>query len=102
MKFGEYIVILLQKMLHAGYRFTFGDFADSDKDGGHSEVSLHYLRLAADINLFKLVNGKWTYCTLSSDHEEFGKYWESLDPECAWGGRFNDGNHYSITYKGRK
>jgi hypothetical protein len=25
-----------------------------------------------------------------------GEFWEGLHPLCRWGGRFNDGNHYSI------
>ena len=32
----------------------------------------------------------------------FGAFWKSLDPDCCWGGDFNDGNHYSIAYQGRK
>lgn len=29
-----------------------------------------------------------------------GEYWESIGG--AWGGRFNDGNHYSLGHGGRK
>ena len=60
--------------------------------------SLHGLRLAIDLHLFR--NGK--YLTRSEDHQALGEYWESLHPLCRWGGRFDDGNHYSITHGGRK
>jgi len=29
-----------------------------------------------------------------------GEYWESIGG--SWGGRFGDGNHYSLKYKGRR
>lgn len=63
--------------------------------------SLHCDRLAIDLNLFK--NGK--YLTKTEDHRTLGEWWESLSTteyECCWGGWFNDGNHYSIEYGGRK
>lgn len=63
--------------------------------------SLHCDRLAVDFNLFQ--NGK--YCSSTEAHKELGEYWESLgEPgvKTCWGGRFGDGNHYSIEYKGRK
>lgn len=66
------------------------------KSKSHSSKSLHYLKLAVDINLF--FDGK--YLSKTSDHEKFGIYWESLGG--SWGGRFKDGNHYSFSYKGRK
>lgn len=64
---------------------------------GHPR-SLHKLRLAIDLNLFK--NGK--YLTKTSDHEPLGEWWERQHELCRWGGRFGDGNHYSITYRGMK
>ena len=62
--------------------------------------SLHTVRLAIDLNLFR--DGK--YLTTTAAHRPLGEYWESLAPDCCWGGRFkrNDGNHYSIEYQGRK
>lgn len=59
--------------------------------------SLHCDRLAIDLNLFK--DGKWL--TESEDHRPLGEYWESLHELCRWGGRFNDGNHYSLSHEGR-
>lgn len=61
-------------------------------------ASLHSERLAIDLNLFR--NGTWLQTT--EDHRMLGEYWESLHPLCRWGGRFQDGNHYSITHGGRK
>ena len=60
--------------------------------------SLHEVRLAKDMNFFK--NGQYLNATDQLSH--IGMYWESLDPECAWGGRFNDGNHFSLKHEGKK
>jgi hypothetical protein len=82
-----------------GYEFTFGDAARMDQKG-HMKDSLHYSRLAIDLNLF--VNGRWIQ---SGDHpawQDLGGFWESLNPLCAWGGRFGDANHFSLKHGGRK
>lgn len=60
--------------------------------------SLHTLKLAIDLNLFK--DGIWLRNT--EDHKIFGEYWEALNPLCRWGGRFGDGNHYSLEHDGVK
>lgn len=62
----------------------------------HMPNSLHYIGLAIDLNLFK--NGE--YLKDTNDHKELGEFWESLGG--SWGGRFNDGNHYSLEHNGRK
>jgi len=46
-------------------------------------------RLAIDLNLFK--DGE--YLTDTEDHRFLGEFWESLGG--TWGGRWDDGNHYS-------
>jgi hypothetical protein len=69
-------------------------------DGVHMPSSLHYTRLAIDVNLF--VHGEFI---VRGDHaawRDLGNYWEQLDPACSWGGRFNDANHLSVTFGGRK
>lgn len=38
--------------------------------------------------------------TASSGHKLLGEYWESIGG--TWGGRFNDGNHYSLEHNGVK
>lgn len=76
-----------------GYELTFGDTYPYKK---HKLNSLHYLGLAIDFNLFK--NG--VYLTKTEDHAILGNHWESLGG--SWGGRFNDGNHYSVEHNGVK
>ena len=79
-----------------GYELTFGDaYRDSRVTYGHPE-SLHRSRLAIDLNLFK----DQVYLTSTDDHRELGEYWESIGG--TWGGRFNDGNHYSLEHNGMK
>lgn len=60
--------------------------------------SLHILRLAIDLQLFK--DGE--YLTNPSAYQFLGEFWEKLDPECAWGGRFKsvDADHFSLSWGG--
>lgn len=60
--------------------------------------SLHTLRLAIDLNVFR--QGQWLHT--GTQFEDLGIYWESLAPDCRWGGRFQDGNHFSIEHRGVK
>ena len=78
-----------------GYELTYGD---AWARTGHRKGSLHYDRLAVDFNLFR--DGIWL--TATEAHRELGEYWESLHPLARWGGRFSDGNHYSVEHQGRK
>ena len=87
-----------------GYELTLGDAYRDPRVHGHvgekksysSANSVHKDRLAIDLNLFK--NGR--FLTATEDHKMMGEYWESLGG--TWGGRFNDGNHYSLEHQGRK
>lgn len=72
-----------------GYELTFGDTYPGKFK--HSEHGRHPMGLAIDLNLFR--DGK--YLTDTMDHAPLGQYYESLDPHASWGGRWNDGNHYS-------
>ena len=92
--FSELIANLITWAYGHGYKIRCGDFYAHD---GHKQNSNHYIKLAADLNLF------WggAYLTKTEDHNPLGEYWESLPDDCRWGGRFDDGNHYSIIYKGR-
>jgi len=87
-----------------GYELTLGDAyrdarvfgAMGEKKGYGRSNSNHKQRLAIDLNLFK--DGK--YLTKTEDHKPLGEFWESIGG--SWGGRFNDGNHYSIEHNGVK
>lgn len=83
-----------------GYELSIGDgYRDPRVHGvmgvklgyGHAS-SNHKNRLAIDLNLFK----GGVFLQASTDHQPLGEFWEKLHPLCRWGGRFNDGNHYSI------
>ena len=106
--FSRLIVKLMQFAFDNGYEIRCGDFFRDErvhgepgtkKDGSYSHKdSTHKFKLAGDLNLFK--DGK--FLTDDKDHEPLGLYWESLHPLCRWGGRFNDGNHYSLEHEGIK
>ena len=85
--------LLVQYAIELGYGVTLGD---AWAKGGHSKMSCHYIRLAIDINLFKGTK----YLTKTSDHLPLGEFWEGMGG--SWGGRFDDGNHYSIEHQGRR
>lgn len=94
--FTRLIPRLIDKMIADGMQPMIG------KDGlKHMKNSLHYEGLAVDIDL---CDSEGTYLTGTEDHRPFGEYWESLDSNCSWGGRFKggDGNHYSWKFGGRK
>lgn len=85
-----------------GYELTFGDayrdpraFGEVGEEGayGHPK-SNHKRRLAVDFNLFK--DGVWLHD--SADFRFLGEYWEQNGG--AWGGRFGDGNHFSLKHDG--
>lgn len=56
--------------------------------------SLHHKKLAIDINLFK----DGVYLRDTASYEFLGVYWEAMGG--TWGGRFGDGNHFSIEHEG--
>jgi hypothetical protein len=105
-RFVRYVGLLIEYAGQQGYELTFGEAyrtpeqaALNAKAGTGIANSLHTQRLAIDLMLFK--DGR--YLTDSADYVLLGEYWESLAPDCAWGGRFNrpDGNHFSIRHGGR-
>ena len=86
-----------------GYEVTLGEAYRSPAEAARLAAagrgiarSLHTDRLAIDLNLFK--NGR--YLDSTEDHRPLGEWWESIGG--AWGGRFKDGNHYSLAHEGRK
>lgn len=103
-RFTRMVGLLIEYAYQQGYELTFGDAYRDPRVHGQagqklsysSARSLHKERLAVDFNLFR--DGK--YLTRTEDHRLLGEYWESLGG--SWGGRFNDGNHYSLAHGGRK
>ena len=103
-KFVKMLPLLLNKAFELGYDVTLGDaYRDPRVFGalgvrqGYGESnSNHKQRLAIDLNLFK--NGVFLQTT--EDHRPLGEFWESIGG--TWGGRFNDGNHYSLEHNGVK
>lgn len=94
---------LIEYAYSLGYEMSFGEAyrtpeqaALNAKAGKGIANSLHTQRLAIDLNLF--LDGQWLDKT--ADHEPLGIWWESIGG--AWGGRFKDGNHYSLEHGGRK
>lgn len=82
------------------WEFSLGEGFDSERDGGHMHRSLHYVKLAQDLNLF--VNGEYITDGDHPAYKEIGTFWESLHPLARWGGRFGDANHFSVEWEGRK
>lgn len=89
---------LIIKAEEMGYEVTLGDaYRDprlhgvmGEKKGYGSANSFHKQRLAIDINLFKAGQ----YLEGTEAHKPLGEWWESQGG--SWGGRFKDGNHYSL------
>jgi len=79
---------LTHKILVGGQELTYKAYGKRN--------SAHKQKLAIDLNLFK--NGE--YLTKTEDHRPLGEFWESMGG--TWGGRFADGNHYSLEYNGVK
>ena len=104
--FASLVPRLIDHALECGYEVTLGDAYRDPRVFGKVGVqmgygkrySLHKHRLAIDLNLF--LDGR--YLDRTEDHKFLGEYWEGLHPSCAWGGRFNDGNHYSLEHNGRR
>jgi len=77
---------------------TFGDcYRSPSVHYGHPK-STHRSRLAVDFNLF--VDDE--YKTKTEDYKILGEKWESMHSLCKWGGRFEDGNHFSFEHEGVK
>ena len=101
--FAVMVADLIQHANAIGYALTFGEAyrtpeqaALNAANGKGIKNSLHTMRLAVDFNLFN--DGEWL--TETDDFEPLSEFWESLGG--TWGGRFGDGNHFSIEHEGRK
>lgn len=105
-RFVRLVGLLIEHAYSSGYEFSFAEAyrtpqqaALNAQSGAGISNSLHTVRLAIDLNLFKDGN----YLTDSESHRPLGDFWKSLAPDCRWGGDFSrpDGNHYSIAHDGR-
>jgi len=85
-EFARKVPLLILYAYELGYEVTIGDVWART---GHKRRSFHYDKLAIDLNLFR--DGR--YLSATKSHEPLGLFWESLGG--TWGGRFDDGNHYS-------
>ena len=95
-KFAGMVAMLILYAQSQGYEITFGDAYRGERvPYGHAK-SLHRKRLAVDLNLFK----DGVYLPDTESHGVLGLFWESIGG--AWGGRFKDGNHYSLEHEGIK
>ena len=103
-EFTQDVADLIQFIYDSGYECTLGDaYRDPRSHGKMGEdkaygrpTSAHKQRLAIDLNLF--LDGK--YLSTTEAHRLFGEFWEGMTQDNVWGGRFNDGNHYSRRYNG--
>lgn len=103
--FARLIGTLIAFIYESGYEMTFGEAYRSPEEAARLaklglgiKTSLHTSRLALDVNLFK----DGVYLSTEEGHRPIGEWWEHQHPLCRWGGRWGDGNHYSLEHGGRK
>lgn len=108
-EFARLVPRLIDEAYRMGFTVTLGEAWRSKEEaarlaklGKGIKNSLHTVRLAIDINLFK----DGVYLTSTEAHRALGTWWEmqsaGKDYVTAWGGHFGDGNHYSIMHENRK
>jgi len=105
-EFAKLVPRLIDQAHKLGFQVTLGDAYRDPRVHGDMGVrksyshpkSAHKVRLAIDLNLFK--NGQ--YLEGSEAHRPLGEWWEKQHPMARWGGRFDDGNHYSFEHEGIK
>lgn len=95
-KFAHMVALLILHAEQLGYEITLSWAYRPHYFGIGHPKSLHGHRLAQDINLFR--DGE--YLENTEAHQRLGEYWESIGG--TWGGRFGDGNHYSLEHEGVK
>jgi len=103
-KFVRMVADLIVWAYDNGYELTFGDaYRDPRlhgqmgwKVGYGAASSCHKIRLAIDLNLFK----DGVFLDSTEAHTPLGEQWEKMGG--TWGGRFKDGNHYSLEHEGNK
>jgi len=106
-KFTTDIASLIIYAISKGYELRF-----QKEHMNHKVNSLHFIGLAKDFDLF--VDGNYIAKSDAPEWIDLGNYWKSLSKDDminCWGGdfdfnkdgvKFDDGNHFSITYGGVK
>ena len=107
-EFAQRVAVFLLWLSKNGYSVTLGEAWRSDAEAKINAAehigiadSLHRLRLAIDLNLFK--GGRFLSAT--ADYQAAGAAWEALSTTEAlgcWGGTWGDADHFSIEYGGLK
>jgi hypothetical protein len=99
-QFALMLAQLIQKAAEMGYFVIVGEVQRSKAQAKANAAagvgiakSLHTVCMAADISIR---SSDGVYLEENDDYEALGEYWESLGGN--WGGRFGDGNHFSIPY----
>lgn len=104
--FPQLLAKFYMDLKNMGYEFTQGEaYRPPETAKLYSQAgkgitnSLHCLRLALDLNLFK----NNVFLTKLEDYRPAGELWESYSTSqatCAWGGRFQDADHFSLSHNG--
>lgn len=88
-----------------GYELTWGETLRTPaqaminaQNGAGIVHSLHLVKLAVDLSLFK----DGGLLETVEDYRPLGDYWKTLDPLCRWGGDWVkiDADHFSLTWQG--
>jgi hypothetical protein len=106
-RFTAMVMALIQHAYAIGYELSLGEAWRPEetaqyyaKAGKGIADSLHCVRLAIDLNVFK--DGVWLMD--GKQFADLGTYWKSLANDAAWGQDFKkpDGNHFSLGYMGKQ
>ena len=95
-KHSRMIALLILYIYERGYTVAISHCERCKDCPVGKEKSLHKSKLATDLDIFK--DGK--YLTKTKEYEFAGLFWEALGG--TWGGRWEDGRHFSIAHLGRK
>ena len=100
-QFTKDVAHLIEYIYSQGYSATLGECYRPQemaqiyaKEGKGIVDSLHCQKLAVDLNIF---NKDGVYITDFKEYEIFGVYWEQIDSQNRWGGRFKpriDSDHF--------
>jgi hypothetical protein len=102
-----YTAKLIDWATQNGYELTWGETLRTPEqamvnaaNGSGIAHSLHLIKLAVDLSLFK----DGALLASVEDYRPLGEYWKSLDPLCCWGGDWAspDSDHFSLTWQGVK